>query len=147
MGGIGGEGRAYTMKFIFIDETEWGGYFGVAVVYTDSYFYNNIALSVFNTLNKAGWDMKEEFKARGIFSSTIGDKNKSVLERMEIAKQLIRTNLSKKNSAFSAYFAYMKGNKTLQNYQKLLETIFSKINKCNIKKSGKNLISIYHDRT
>ena len=133
------------MKFLFIDETEKFNHFGIALICIDSSKYSNISKSVLNALSKHKWDLKEEFKSTCIFSSTEGDKSIDIPTRMQIAQEIIKSNISKKNSAFNCYFGYVEGKKSAKNYELILKKLCQKIPKPQNCKNSKNVIAVYYD--
>lgn len=135
------------MKLLFIDETEKFGYFGVSAIYVDHSKYNKISLSIINALSTSGWSMGKEFKSTCIFSSTQGCPNTLIETRKNIAKKIIQSNISRDNSRLTAYFAYTKGKKNIENYTELLKKIVTKIPKAPTSRNGKNLMGIFIDET
>ncbi|MBU1974464.1 MAG: hypothetical protein KKH52_03660, partial [Nanoarchaeota archaeon] len=134
------------MKFIFIDETEKFGYFGISLVCIDSTKYSSITKSVLNALNKNNWSLGEEFKSTHIFSSSNGDLKIDIETRKNIAEAIIKSNISNKNAKLNAYFAVKKCKKNAKNYNLLLENIINKIPKINNAKQGKNLVAFFVDQ-
>ena len=135
------------MKFVFIDETEKLGHFGICAIVLDSSKYLKTSKSLLNILNKAKWGLNFEFKSIYIFSSSKGDQKISVKNRMKMAKRMIQTNLSKSNASFSVFFSFLKGSKSAENYEKLIAAIFKKLPKAQTSKGGKNLVCLYFDHT
>ena len=133
------------MKFLFIDETEKFGYFGVSVIRMDSSKYGLISNSIYSSLSKRGWDLKEEFKSTHIFSRS-GDSKIDIETRKEIAFDIIKSNISQTNARFDAYFAYCQGEKNTQNYKMLLEHILTSIPRQSDRRQDKNLIAVYLDQ-
>lgn len=134
------------MKFIFIDETENFGYFGLSLICIDSTKYASITKSVINALSKGKWSLSEEFKSTCIFSSSNGDKSVSIETRKKIAENIIKSNISKKNAKLSAYFSAKKGKNTAKNYICLLRSILRKIPKAQSAIQGKNLVVFFIDQ-
>jgi len=134
------------MKFIFIDETEKFGYFGLALVCIDSSKYSSITKSVLNALSKNNWSLKEEFKSTCIFSSSNGDLNITIETRKKIAEQIIKSNISNKNAKLNAYFAVKKCKKNAEDYVLLLEKILKKVPKVQTTRQGKNLVAFFVDQ-
>ena len=133
------------MKFLFIDETEKFGQFGVSAVLIDHSKYPIIKKSIWNELSKYKWSFNEEFKSTQIFSSSTGDINVTVAQRMELAKRIMKTNIGEKNNRLKAYFCYSKAKRSQDLYCKLLEKIIKKLPKATNSKNGKNLIAIFVD--
>ena len=134
------------MKFLFIDETEKFGYFGIAAVFIDAMKYEPIVLETSKILSETGWNLSEEFKAKNIFSSTSGDLNIDVSSRMVVAEKFIKTNVAATNVNFSSFFYYIKGVKNIENYQLLLEKIFKRLPQKRKGRPGKKLISVCYDQ-
>ena len=134
------------MKFLFIDETEKFGYFGVSAILIDSTKYSSIATNILNAINSENWSQDKEFKSICIFSSSNGDINISIDDRKKIATKIIKSNVSSSNATIKCFFAYKHGRKTANNYKKLLEKIFSKVSRAPTSRQGKNLITVFFDQ-
>lgn len=133
------------MKFLFIDETEKFGYFGVSAVLMDSSKYDLISDSVCALLRRYGWDDSKEFKSTCIFSSSEGDCSINIETRKTIATQIIKNNISSANARFSSFFAFTKGSRDSNNYIRLLQGIIECLPKQSVQKLDKHLLSVYLD--
>ena len=134
------------MKFLFIDETEQLGYFGVSLIWMDSTKYSSIRKNILDSITGGNWSIDLEFKADCIFSSKKGDKSVTIEDREKIATKIIKSNVSNSNAKIKCFFAYRKGKKDVEGYKKLLEEILSKIPKANNAKLGKNLVVVFFDQ-
>ncbi len=134
------------MKFIFIDETEKFGFFGVSVILIDSTKYSSLAKNILNAINSQGWSSDKEFKSVCIFSSSKGDTSVDIDTRKKIATKIIKTNVSKSNAKIKCFFAFRRGRKTANDYKLLLEKIFSKVPRASNARQGKNLVTVFFDQ-
>jgi hypothetical protein len=133
------------LKFLFIDETEKFGYFGVSAVLMDSSKYDLISGSVCDLLRHYGWDNSKEFKSTCIFSFSEGDCSINIETRKTIATQIIKNNISSANARFSSFFAFTKGTYNHENYILLLKHIIRALPRPSQRSSDKHLLSIYLD--
>jgi len=137
------------MQLVFVDETGDQGnqnYFGLSLALIDASHYSIIKSNFQSILTKNSWNKEIEFKGSCLFSSSRGDRNINIEQRLNICSELLALNKSRKNARIK--FAYVKKDNSqdqksdyLEYLPKLLNKVLSKAKKTN----GKNLIAIHCD--
>lgn len=138
------------MKLIFIDEVEQQqkreGFFGVASLVVDSASYRILKRGVDDALDDAGWNRREEFKGRYIFSRSKGDPNVAIERRIEIVRKIVGTTTAKKNARGSFCFAYKLAGKTPDNYLNLVAQVTGRCARPRDQKRDRPLVTMYLDQ-
>ena len=89
------------MKFIFIDETsnkKKAGFYGLCGVSVDEAHYASLVREITKCFKDKKWNPDIEFKGSYLFSSSKGDPNVTVDERIKLADQIIASNIAQKNA-------------------------------------------------
>jgi len=137
------------MKLLFIDETQDNNnkeYLGICCSLTDLTFYGKLKTEFNDILEKFNWDKGNELKGNAIFSIKNGDKNVNIGDRINLVKDLLEENISKKNSRIKFAFVKCKTTKFKVEYLNVLPKLLDKfLVKAPKNGAGKNIISIHCD--
>jgi len=136
------------MKIIFIDETsdsEKKEYLGICCALVDSHSYKAIKEAAQSIFVKSGWNTKVEFKGSTLFSITKGDPQILIDKRIEMARDLIKLNISKKLSRIKFIYCDLDCNNFKKDYLKCLPLVLEKLLPIAPKRAGKDLLVIHFD--
>ncbi len=148
------------MKYLFIDDFKFeirngkkkGKYFGLAFVFLDASKYNKFKTGFDSFIKKTKWPANIEFKGRYFFD---GKGLKSEAQNVWVSKHNeIRNNIatffdkdifSGKYKKISLFYYYVKGEKNIENYKKVLCAGVCECLKKKTSQGAKNYCAIYAD--
>jgi hypothetical protein len=138
------------VKLFFIDEIELQqkapGFFGVGLFIIDSSFYRGLKAQYIRTLQRAGWNPKQEFKGRYLFSQA-GDVAVSVEQRIALVREVVSATTAKKNARAQFLFGYNMNGRSESNYLGLVEALMAKAPRAPNAKGDKNIGLVIYDQT
>ena len=137
------------MIFAFVDETsdrKRKDYFGLCCVVINATNYVPVKREFQKILLDSGWNPKYEFKGSFIFSTSKGDPDISVEQRVKIAQDILELNTATKNTrpCFHYFHTDSKDHKReyLTYFAPLLQKALPKVDH----KNGKDILCLQCDR-
>jgi Protein of unknown function (DUF3800) len=137
------------LQLVFVDETSDNKnkqYFGLSIAVINNIFYPKIKCDFHKIISESSWNSDIEFKGSYLFSSSKGDSNVSIEERVEICSNILELNKSNINARMKFYYVKNEESKNQKNdYLLVLPKLLDKALKKAEHKNGKDLISVHCD--